>query len=471
MSYQILSNRDIISRVNTQGSRLGTIQPAYWLLMSLLIIFTTLVLLGINSEPAEATRLLPLQLTGIERDEGDEVPAQISVTEPAVGEDPTVTNASDLPEPSSDAGAGEWHTVEIKSGDNLAGIFSRLGIPPQQLHQILTLGGAAYNLTKIYPGQTLRLLTNAETGLVKLDYQIDKLNLLEVRRTGDNFEVATTYYTPERHITNTSGFINSSLFLAAQEAGLSDNMTMELAGIFGWDIDFALDIRKGDKFVVLYDELYLDGEKIGEGNIIAATFVNQGKIFQAVRYTDRSGVTEYYSPDGRNMRKTFLRTPVEYTRISSGFSLGRMHPILNRIRAHKGVDYAAPIGTPVKATGNGKIIFQGKKGGYGNTIIVQHGAKYSTLYGHLYQFKSGLANGSRVKQGEVIGYVGMTGLATGPHLHYEFRIDDVHHDPLTVKLPGAEPLDKANLADFKQKAASLIGKLEAILSVQVASIE
>jgi murein DD-endopeptidase MepM/ murein hydrolase activator NlpD len=217
--------------------------------------------------------------------------------------------------------------------------------------------------------------------------------------------------------------------------------------------------------------LYLDGEKIGEGDILAATFINQGKIFRAVRYTNESGIAEYYSPDGRNMHKAFLRTPVEYTRISSGFSLGRMHPILNRIRAHKGVDYAAPIGTPVKATGNGKVIFRGKKGGYGNVIIVQHGNRYSTLYGHLSRFKDGLGIGSRVGQGQVIGYVGMTGLATGPHLHYEFRIDDVHRDPLTVKLPGAEPLNNENLADFKQKSATLIGMLEAILSVQVASNE
>jgi murein DD-endopeptidase MepM/ murein hydrolase activator NlpD len=246
-------------------------------------------------------------------------------------------------------------------------------------------------------------------------------------------------------------------------------MTMELASIFGWDIDFALDIRKGDEFVVLYDELYLDGEKVGEGHILAATFINQGKTYQAVRYTDGSGVTDYYSPDGKVMHKTFLRTPVEYTRISSGFSLGRLHPILNRIRAHKGVDYAAPTGTPVKVTANGKIIFEGRKGGYGNTVIVQHGNHYSTLYGHLSRFSSGLSSGSSVRQGQVIGYVGMTGLATGPHLHYEFRIDGVHHDPLTVKLPGSEPLDKAYLADFREKAASLTSKLDALLSVRVAS--
>jgi murein DD-endopeptidase MepM/ murein hydrolase activator NlpD len=467
VSYQTLINHDLASRVNTRGARTGSVRPAYWLFISLLVIFTTLVLLGINPEQAAATRHLPLQITGIEAYSGDDSPVQTSIAVPVAGE--TAITPDEVSDPYADTAGEQWHTIEIKSGDNLADIFSREGISPQQLYKIMNLGGAAHNLTKIYPGQTLRLLTDNESGLIKLEYQIDKMNLLEVRRTGDIFEISTTYHTPERHITNASGFINSSLFLAAQKAGLSDNMTMELASIFGWDIDFALDIRKGDKFVVLYDELYLEGEKVGEGHILAATFINQGKTYQAVRYTDESGVTEYYSPDGKNMRKAFLRTPVEYTRISSGFSLGRRHPILNRIRAHKGVDYAAPTGTPVKTTANGKIIFRGKKGGYGNTIIVQHGSKYSTLYGHLSRFKSGLYSGSSIKQGQVIGYVGMTGLATGPHLHYEFRIDGVHHNPLTVKLPAAEPLNKESLADFRQKAASLIGKLDAILSVQVAS--
>jgi murein DD-endopeptidase MepM/ murein hydrolase activator NlpD len=444
-------------------------RPAYWLFISLLVIFITLILLGINPEQAAATRQLPLPINGIEAYNRDDSTAQTGIAGPVAGEAAISPDEVSDPFADTDTEGKKWHTIEIKSGDNLADIFSREGISPQQLYKIMNLGGATHNLTKIYPGQTLRLLTDNESGLIRLEYQIDKMNLLEVRRTGDDFETSTTYNTPERNITNASGFIDSSLFLAAQKAGLSDNMTMELASIFGWDIDFALDIRKGDKFVVLYDELYLEGEKVGEGHILAATFINQGKTYQAVRYTDESGVTDYYSPDGKNMRKAFLRTPVEYTRISSGFSLGRRHPILNRIRAHKGVDYAAPTGTPVKTTANGKIIFRGKKGGYGNTIIVQHGNKYSTLYGHLSRFKSGLSTGSTIKQGQVIGYVGMTGLATGPHLHYEFRIDGVHHNPLTVKLPGAEPLNKEYLADFRQKAASLIGKLDAILSVQVAS--
>jgi murein DD-endopeptidase MepM/ murein hydrolase activator NlpD len=246
---------------------------------------------------------------------------------------------------------------------------------------------------------------------------------------------------------------------------------MELANIFGWDIDFALDIRKGDRFTVLYEEMYVDGEDIGNGTILAAEFVNQGKRYHAVRYTDAGGKTDYYSLDGKSMRKAFLRTPVEFSRISSGFSLGRKHPILNKIRAHKGVDYAAATGTPIKVTGDGKIIFRGKKGGYGNTIIVQHGSKYSTLYAHMSKYRSGLTTGSRVKQGQIIGYIGSSGLATGPHLHYEFRVNDVHRDPLRVKLPGAEPLASKYREDFNKKAEALLAQLDLVRDVQLASNE
>ena len=469
MNHQTLSDLNLTSRGAAGGVRVASVRPIYWLLLSLLVVVSALSLYGISSERAAATRQLPLQLANIDSYQADDIVATTRAIEANTGD--SAAMGDEISDPYTDSESGQWRIIQIKSGDNLADIFSREGIPPRQLHQILDLGGAAHNLTKIYPGQTLRLLANADSGLIRLEYQIDKMSLLEVHRTDNGFEITTTYHTPERHTTNASGFIDSSLFQAAQKAGLSDNMTMELASIFGWDIDFALDIRKGDRFVVLYDELYLEGEKVGEGHILAATFINQGKTYQAVRYTDKSGVTEYYSPDGKNMRKAFLRTPVEYTRISSGFSLGRRHPILNRIRAHKGVDYAAPTGTPVKATADGKIVFRGKKGGYGNAIIVQHGNKYSTLYGHLSKFRGGLSMGSSVRQGQVIGYVGMTGLATGPHLHYEFRISGVHHDPLTVKLPDSEPLNTAYLADFQQKAASLTSKLDAILSVQIASSE
>jgi len=387
-----------------------------------------------------------------------------------------LTKATPAPAPAPETRAAtpadtdaNWHQVTVKSGDSLATIFNRLDISPQQLHALLEQGGAAHNLKKIHPGQKLRVLTDEKQGLLKLAYPIDKLSTLEVSRNGEEFDISTTHRTPERREVSASATINSSLFLAANKAGMSDNITMELAGIFGWDIDFALDIRKGDSFTVLYEEIYLDGEHIDNGEILAAEFVNQGKRYQAVRYTDAGGRTDYYALNGESMRKTFLRTPVEFSRISSRFSTGRKHPILNKIRAHKGVDYAASTGTPIKSTANGKIIHIGKKGGYGNTIIVQHGTRYSTLYAHMSKYRGGLKNGSRVRQGQTIGYIGSSGLATGPHLHYELRVDGTHRDPLRVKLPGADPLNKKYMADFSTRAETLIAQIDLVRDVQVAS--
>jgi murein DD-endopeptidase MepM/ murein hydrolase activator NlpD len=239
-------------------------------------------------------------------------------------------------------------------------------------------------------------------------------------------------------------------------------MTMELAIIFGWDIDFALDIREGDSFSVIYDDLYIEGKPLRHGDILAAEFVNNGTTYRAVRYTDANGHGDYFSPDGKSMRKAFLRTPVAFGRISSYFSTARFHPILNRIRAHKGVDYAAPIGTPVKATGDGKVVFVGTRGGYGNAIELQHGARYSTLYGHLSHFARGLHRGDHVRQGQIIGYVGMTGLATGPHLHYEFRIDGVHRNPLKVQFPDAAPISAQYKQDFVVVSRRLLAQLETV---------
>ena len=406
-----------------------------------------------------AQQIMPLEETPTESEPQE---TAYNLPLPAAGPAP----ASEPQEP-----LAVWQEVTVKSGDSIAAIFARFDIPPRQLHTLLQQGGPTEHLKKIYPGQTLRIMSSAEQGLMRLSYPIDRLNTLEIARNDDAFDVSTVTLTPEFRSKNASGVIDSSLFLAAGKAGLSDTLTMELAGIFGWDIDFALDIRKGDRFTVLYEEMYADGENIGNGTILAAEFINHGKRYQAIRYTDAGGKTDYYSLDGKSMRKAFLRTPVEFSRISSGFSLGRKHPVLNTIRAHKGVDYAASTGTPIKATSDGKIVHRGKKGGYGNTIIVQHGSKYSTLYAHMSKYRSGLTTGSRVKQGQIIGYVGSSGLATGPHLHYEFRVDGVHRDPLRVKLPGADPLANKYRDDFDKKAEALMAQLDLVRDVQLASTQ
>ena len=234
---------------------------------------------------------------------------------------------------------------------------------------------------------------------------------------------------------------------------------MDLVAIFGWDIDFSLDIRQGDSFGIVYEELYKDGVKIRNGRILSAKFVNDGKAYKAVYYTDPSGNSDYYAPDGKSMRKAFLRSPVKFSRISSRFSNKRWHPVLSKWRSHKGVDYAAARGTPVRASGDGKISFAGRKGGYGRLVVISHGGRYTTAYGHLHRYAKGARSGRKVKQGQIIGYVGSSGLATGPHLHYEFRVNGVHRNPLTVKLPEAKPVNTAYIDNFEKQIQTYLSML------------
>lgn len=268
---------------------------------------------------------------------------------------------------------------------------------------------------------------------------------------------ASNYKTVTAHVT-----IETSLFLDGLDAGLSKELIMQLTDIFAWDIDFATNLRNGDYFTVVYEKKIVNGKETDTDEIIAAQFTNQGSTYTAVRYIDEAGNTSYYTPDGQSMQKAFLSTPVDFARISSHFDLKRKHPILNRIRAHKGVDYAARTGTPVKTTGDGEVIFCGRKGGYGQVVIIKHGDRYETLYAHLSNFKRGLQVGNHVKQGDVIGYVGQTGLATGPHLHYEFHVDGVYRNPETVKLPNSLPISKNLLADFKSQTQPFLAQLNQI---------
>ncbi len=361
----------------------------------------------------------------------------------------------------------DYTPVKVKKGDTLTHIFQRAGLKLSQVNAITKLGKAAKPLTRLTPGQKFEIAANEDGELLSLIYHKDRTNAYHVTKSNNKLEIKHEKREYERRITHTEGIIKTSLFEAALDAGLSNKITMDLAYIFGWDIDFALDIRKNDRFVVLYEELYLDGERVGDGNILAAEFINQGKSYKAVRYTDKNGDSNYYSPDGKSMRKAFLRTPVDFTRISSRFG-NRYHPTLKRKKKHKGVDYAAPRGTPIKAAGDGKIIWRGRKGGYGKTVIIKHGSKYSTLYAHMNAYNRKARKGSHVKQGQVIGYVGTTGRSTGPHLHYEFRVNGVHRNPLTVKLPDAESIKRQYKSDFLQKSRPLLAQLELIKNTSVA---
>ena len=355
----------------------------------------------------------------------------------------------------------QLRTFTVKSGDSLSLLFKRAGLTDRDLYQLIDQAPEARALRRIMPGHEITFALDEQGQLQELLYQRDRLRSLRFSLSDDKtFQAEELERTPDIQMAYRRATINSSLFMAGQQAGMTDNLTMELAGIFGWDIDFILDIRRGDTFSVLFEEQFLDGEKIGNGAILAAEFTNRGKTFRAVRYTNAEGEANYFTPEGRSMRRAFLRTPVEFTRISSPFNPNRRHPVLNTIRAHKGTDYAAPTGTPVKASGDGRIKFAGRKGGYGNTVIIQHGQTYETLYAHLNAFHRNIRSGTRVKQGQIIAYVGSTGLATGPHLHYEFYVNGSVRNPVTVELPQAESVPNSEMARFKSQVQPIMAELE-----------
>ncbi len=358
-------------------------------------------------------------------------------------------------------------TIKIKSGHSLSMIFRKNRFSHQDLYHIMRTGKAAKTLLNLQLGHTLLIESNDEGSIHSLSYQINPLQTINVNRIENDFTIDIDNKLVEKRVNFSESLIQSSLFEAGKQAGLSDALVMEMAGLFGWDIDFALDIRQGDKFSILYEEQFIDGKKYQTGTILAAEFTNQGKTFKAIRFTDESGRTSYYTPKGYSMRKTFLRSPVDFRRISSRFGK-RKHPILNRMRLHKGVDYAARRGTPIQSSGDGKVIFRGRKGGYGRVVIVQHGSRYQTLYAHMNGFKRGIRVGKYVKQGQTIGFVGSSGRATGPHLHYEFRVNGSHRNPLTVRLPNAAPIKSKFKTDFLAHAERLLAQLDTHKPTQIA---
>jgi len=354
--------------------------------------------------------------------------------------------------------SGEQLQLKVRRGDSLDRLFRRNDLSLADLSVLSRTDSAKKHLRLVRPGDQLDI--QHENGeILSLTKDISISESLVITRVDDDFQTEIVERPLEVRQIQANGVINSSLFGAAASSGVSDRTIMNLAGIFAWDIDFVLDIRQGDEFSVIYEELWQKGKKVAEGDILAVEFTNQGERFRAVRFEDPSGRADYFTPDGRSVRKAFVRAPLSFSRISSNFNPNRRHPKLNTIRAHKGVDYAAPSGTPVKAAGDGKVIFRGRKGGYGNALIVQHGGNITTLYAHLSRF-SKARNGNRVRQGEIIGYVGSTGLATGPHLHYEYRRNGVHLNPRTVKLPDADPLDPSHRQAFDDVAVPLLRQLE-----------
>ena len=412
---------------------------------------------SVPTETTVSTTLEPIEITSPEEIQ-ESNPEQLAIPElNIVAEDNETLIVEELEE------EPYWESVKVGSGDNLALIFKRKRLSPQMLYNIMALGKDTDILKRIRPGQELRFLF--EDGQFEaLQYDVDLADTLHIKKLGDIYSSEILETELDTIVKTASGAIKDSLYSAGKNSGLSDNMIMQLISLYGWDIDFALEVRQGDQFHVIYEERYKDGEKVQEGPILAAEFTNRGKSFTSVRYTHENGHSDYYAENGNSMRKAFIRTPVEFARISSRFSLGRKHPILNKIRAHKGVDYAAPSGTPIKAAGEGVVKLAGRKGGYGKTIIIQHGGKYTTLYGHLSGYARGIKRGKHVRQGQIIGYVGKTGLATGPHLHYEFRVNGVHRNPLTVKLPKAMRIPDELMDEFKTQTEPLLAQMNGIVN-------
>jgi murein DD-endopeptidase MepM/ murein hydrolase activator NlpD len=361
--------------------------------------------------------------------------------------------------------------ITVRRNDTLDRWFRQLELNLDDLANMRSLPGARESIDRLRVGDTITVVH--EQGAVhSFSRRVSETEILSITRSASGFQAETIATPVETKVISTHGTIDTSLFVAARAAGVSSELIMRLANdIFGWKIDFALEIQPGDRFDIVYEQKYRDGRYIGDGRILAADFTNEGTLHRAVYYASSDGqIADYFAPDGRSMRRQFLRAPLDFTRISSNFSPRRRHPLLNTIRAHKGVDYAAPTGTVIKAAGEGRVDFVGTKGGYGKVVILEHGGGISTLYGHMSRFAAPLRNGQRVRQGDTIGYVGSTGAATGPHLHYEYRLNGAHKNPRTVSLPDAAPIPQGYMAEFQLRSGSLLSQLDRARDAAVAAV-
>jgi murein DD-endopeptidase MepM/ murein hydrolase activator NlpD len=365
----------------------------------------------------------------------------------------------DLDLAAADGESGYWREERIRRGDTIGSVLSRLGVDDPEALDFLRTNTLARAVYQLRPGQPITVETDADGRLATLRFLDGKGERLSVLRREQGFAATIEAAPTSVRWKVAAGAIRSSLFGAADEAGLPDSITLQLADVFAGDIDFYHDLRRGDGFRVVYEERYVDGEYMGAGRIVAAEFENGRRVLRAFLWRDVDGVENYYADDGAAMRKAFLRSPMAFSRVTSGFSNARFHPILQDVRAHKGVDYAAPVGTPVRVTGNGKVTFAGVQNGYGKVVQVQHGGAHSTLYAHLSKIAPRVRAGARVAQGEVIGFVGQTGWATGPHLHFEFRVGAQQRNPMTIALPSGEPLPAGQRSAFAEQIAPAAAQL------------
>lgn len=371
--------------------------------------------------------------------------------------------------PSAALPAGEMTTLKVGRGDTLGRLFANNQLSQSDLAAIMRAGPDTKSLRSIRLGQVITVSHDANGHVLGLSTKLDSAQQLVVLAAAQGYHADISEIPFTTHTEYAHGVIENSLFDAAARAGLADKVTMQLIHLFGWDIDFAHDVRSGDAFTVLYQKLKRQGEPETDGPILAAEFTTQGHTYRIVRFVAPDGDTDYYTPDGHSVRKALLRAPVDFTRISSGFSLHRMNPVLHFIRPHYGTDYAAPMGTPIMAAGDGTITFRGRENGFGRVVKINNGGGYSTLYAHMSRFRGGEHVGSRVKQGEVIGYVGMSGEATGPHLHYQIMVNGVPRNPQTVKLPNGAPVPAKYRAKFLLNADVLLAEMSNGSDIRVAA--
>lgn len=429
--------------------------PRYHLLgVGCLMFFVLILLLLVPPSSVEAGRSMDILAHETQPESAlDRVDVELKQPRPGQSKPVTPTAKPEtvtvVAEPTID-----WQTISVASGDNLSLLFKRVGLNTNDVFELLDTCPEAKQLTRVFPGTQFAFHIE-DRKLLGLRYIKSPLETQEFSRNGGYFVAQTIFRDAEKRTQYRRAELDDSLFLAGQNAGLSQNIIMQLANVFGGVIDFVFDPRRGDSFSILYEELYLDGEKISSGKILAAEYVNRGKPVLAYRYEDSNGDSGYYAPDGVSMQKAFLRAPLDFARISSPFSLRRVHPIHKKIRAHRGIDYVAPSGTPVYAAGDGRVVRAGYSRGNGNFVVLSHGQKYTTKYLHLSKLYA--KNGQSVEKGQIIGNVGATGYATGPHLHYEFLANGVHRDPRTIlsKLPKAQSIASAEMDRFKQQIAQL----------------
>ncbi len=378
-----------------------------------------------------------------------------------------------IPEIQTDAQSNQtfWQQADIRRGDTIASILNRLDISDQDSTDFMQAARGSKAMRQLKPGKTIQVQTSAEGELLALRYVFGDEQLFLMEKTDDEFKMTEQPLELDSQIHMKSGEISTSLFAATDSAGIPNSIAMQLTEIFASEIDFYRDLRQGDRFTVVYETLSNSGKRAKTGRVLAVEFINKGKSHQAIYFKASSGADGYYTPEGESLRKDFLLSPLAFSRVSSGFSQARYHPILKEWRAHKGIDYAAPTGTPVRATATGIVQFSGSQRGYGNLIVLKHNGKFETAYGHLSRFASGLSKGKRINQGDVIGYVGATGMATGPHLHYELRVDGLQRDPTKMALPTAPPITKRDLLAFQKQTQSLVARLNIMRSIHYASLE